>query len=627
MAAVVALEAAIQGMKFAAEKLDAAINKFNELNNKALTLGTSYNDVAERGIASTKGLTLSLDSKFGIGLELTRNNLQGNSDKLVKLAATQEALGKSSAETIRTFKEVSIVGAMTNQQMNNLAKTTLDTGLTYKVSSEVLVQAINKLGPSLENIALAGGDSAALAGAVTDVIGQLGGERNEGRVTQFANMLLDTSMENQQRLVTLGIKNIQDLILAGGLSQEQQADLLKQAMVKAGQSVEGFSTNNALGVQLSKQLFGEQAGAMRQLKNEVQNFKITPQNAEDQFKKTMENLDNIMKSIFTPLQEFAMRFVQPIINFLTPPLKIFSDIIAEVTPFFEELFNVFGEIFTYLKNLFTNFFGGTESLIESLKLTLLPVIGYVVAQLTTFFSIVALVVGVFVGVFAALGKLSQWVLDFILPGTTFTDIINFGIAVLKNFMDILSFVGQYVKTQFANIVASFKGAILTLESSMIGAFQFMNPVARFAGVGDDRLKEIQMERTSLEAERMVRNIELKDAQNKLFQNIRDDFNKLNEKTDELIEIQKEPIPLPEFLQDSNSQINEAFKVMLGLQSANPVVGQMITLNQGVNSLLNISQQQVDKTDVQIAVNQEQAKSTQDLANNTRKPFMGQVNAV
>jgi hypothetical protein len=627
MAAVVALEAAIQGMKFAAEKLDAAINKFNELNNKALTLGTSYNDVAERGIASTKGLTLSLDSKFGIGLELTRNNLQGNSDKLVKLAATQEALGKSSAETIRTFKEVSIVGAMTNQQMNNLAKTTLDTGLTYKVSSEVLVQAINKLGPSLENIALAGGDSAALAGAVTDVIGQLGGERNEGRVTQFANMLLDTSMENQQRLVTLGIKNIQDLILAGGLSQEQQADLLKQAMVKAGQSVEGFSTNNALGVQLSKQLFGEQAGAMRQLKNEVQNFKITPQNAEDQFKKTMENLDNIMKSIFTPLQEFAMRFVQPIINFLTPPLKIFSDIIAEVTPFFEELFNVFGEIFTYLKNLFTDFFGGTGSLIESLKLSLLPVIGYVVVQLTSLFGIVALVVGVFVGVFAALGKLSQWVLDFILPGTTFTDIINFGIAVLKNFMDILSFVGQYVKTQFANIVGSFKGAILTLESAMIGAFRFMNPVARFSGIGDDRLKEIQMERTSLEAERMVRNIELKDAQNKLFQNIRDDFNKLNEKTDELIEIQKEPIPLPEFLQDSNSQINEAFKVMLGLQSANPVVGQMITLNQGVNSLLNISQQQVDKTDVQIAVNQEQAKSTQDLANNTRKPFMGQVNAV
>jgi hypothetical protein len=627
MAAVVALEAAIQGMKFAAEKLDAAINKFNELNNKALTLGTSYNDVAERGIASTKGLTLSLDSKFGIGLELTRNNLQGNSDKLVKLAATQEALGKSSAETIRTFKEVSIVGAMTNQQMNNLAKTTLDTGLTYKVSSEVLVQAINKLGPSLENIALAGGDSAALAGAVTDVIGQLGGERNEGRVTQFANMLLDTSMENQQRLVTLGIKNIQDLILAGGLSQEQQADLLKQAMVKAGQSVEGFATNNALGVQLQKQLFGEQAGAMRQLKNEVQNFKITPQNSEDQFKKTMENLDNIMKSIFTPLQEFAMRFVQPIIDFLVPPLKIFSDLIAEITPYFEELFNVFGEIFTYLKNLFADFFGGTESLIESIKFGLMPIIMTLVYPLVALFGIVTLLIGALVGVFAALGKLSQWVLDFILPGTTFTDVINYGIVYLQNFMDILSFVGQYVKTQFANIVGSFKGAILTLESAMIDAFRFFSPVARFAGVGDDRLKEIQMERTSLEAERMVRNIELKDAQNKLFQNIRDDFNKLNEKTDELIEIQKEPIPLPEFLQDSNSQINEAFKVMLGLQSANPVVGQMISLNQGVNSLLNISQQQVDKTDVQIAVNQEQAKSTQDLANNTRKPFMGQVNAV
>ena len=626
MAVQVALEAAIQSMKFAAEKLDAAINKFNELNNKALTLGTSYNDVAERGIASTKGLTLSLDSKFGIGLELTRNNLQGNSDKLVKLAATQEALGKSSAETIRTFKEVSIVGAMTNQQMNNLAKTTLDTGLTYKVSSEVLVQAINKLGPSLENIALAGGDSAALAGAVTDVIGQLGGERNEGRVTQFANMLLDTSMENQQRLVTLGIKNIQDLILAGGLSQEQQSDLLKQAMVRAGQSVEGFATNNALGVQLQKQLFGEQAGAMRQLKNEVQNFRITPQNAEEQFKKTMENLDNMMKSIFAPLQEFAMRFVQPIIDFLTPPLKIFSDIIAQVTPFFEELFNVFGEIFTSLKSIFLDLFGGSGKFIETLKFVLIPAIVFVVFELTKLFVIVTAVIGVIAGVLGLFGKLIEWAINFLVPGTTFTDIINFGVAVLKNFMDVLSYLGQYVKTQFQNIVGSFKGAIIDLEIAMINAFQFMNPLANMAGVGDDRLKELQMERTGLERDRMVRNIELQNTQNKLFQNIRDDFNKLNEKTEELIEIQKEPIPLPEFLQDSNTQINEAFKVMLGLQSSNPVVSQMITLNQGVNSLLDVSQQQVEKTEVSIGVSQVQARIAQDLANNSRKPFMGQVNA-
>ena len=517
-------------------KVNTVVDDFNDLNNKALSINRSYTDVAGRGLAATEGLNLTLNSKFSIGLELNRQALFGNNRELIKLAAAQEALGKSSAPTIAAFRELQVALRLSESQTNALAKATLDSALRYGISTEVLVNQLQKLQPVMETLSLAGQDTSQFASFVSQLTAKLGGERNADNVARALTILTDVSSKNQNMLARFGVQDLSRRLISGQGSPEEQSALAIEAIRRFSMGVQSMQGSQIENIRLLQEMTGGSAGLFLSLNTELERTanNIKENDPTKAFDQVINNFKNLMDSLFAPIKQSVMDAVKVLIDGAIPVIKFISEVIKSIT-----------SLSRFTDLLIIGFISITTLVVAFLIPTLTALVQAFIALLSPLLPLIGVVVALGLALYAVMN-----IFDF-----GFSDIFSELKKVFNNFGDYMMLIVYRLAQGFYSVLSS-----ITFGDWSTG-----------------------FENDSLEYQKKADALRQKIDQSALT-------------TSEQIEKNtRKEIKIPEFIKTTNKELEDAFRVMLGLQSTNPVVSQMVVLNDRIEQLVDNSNVQTENS--------------------------------
>jgi hypothetical protein len=517
-------------------KVNTVVDDFNDLNNKALSINRSYTDVAGRGLAATEGLNLTLNSKFSIGLELNRQALFGNNRELIKLAAAQEALGKSSAPTIAAFRELQVALRLSESQTNALAKATLDSALRYGISTEVLVNQLQKLQPVMETLSLAGQDTSQFASFVSQLTAKLGGERNADNVARALTILTDVSSKNQNMLARFGVQDLSRRLISGQGSPEEQSALAIEAIRRFSMGVQSMQGSQIENIRLLQEMTGGSAGLFLSLNTELERTanNIKENDPTKAFDQVINNFKNLMDSLFAPIKQSVMDAVKVLIDGAIPVIKFISEVIKSIT-----------SLSRFTDLLIIGFISITTLVVAFLIPTLTALVQAFIALLSPLLPLIGVVVALGLALYAVMN-----IFDF-----GFSDIFSELKKVFNNFGDYMMLIVYRLAQGFYSVLSS-----ITFGDWSTG-----------------------FENDSLEYQKKADALRQKIDQSALT-------------TSEQIEKNtRKEIKIPEFIKTTNKELEDAFRVMLGLQSTNPVASQMVVLNDRIEKLVDNSNVQTENS--------------------------------
>lgn len=590
-------------------KFGAIVEQFNDLNKKSLSISKVYTDVATRGATVTEGLNLSLNSKFSIGLELNRQAISGNNRELIKLASTQEALGKSSAPTIAAFRELQVALRLSENQTNSLARVTLESALKYGVSTEVLVNQLQKLQPVMETLSLAGGDTSQFAAFVSELTSKLGGERNAENVAKALTVLTDVSSKNQNILARFGVQDLSRRLISGKGSSEEQANLAIEAIRRFSAGVQSMQGSQIENIRLLQEMTGGTASLFLSLNNELENTanNLKENNPGKMFGEIMNNLDNLLKSAFAPIEAEVVKAFKVLVDAATPVILFFTDLIksiSEMDHFTDLLIIGFTTVVTLFGVALIPILLALVSSFTAILVPLFPLIAAIVALGLAVYAVMRIFDFGFKDIFAKIAEYS----DVILGVIKFIALTLLGpfVVILMATWNLISkaFKIAYstIESYFIKPVMEFYGRILGVSISFKQVFsnlgdylmlvvyrlaQGFNKVLSLITFGDTSQK---FKNNSIEYQIKADNL-AKDLQER-------SLRAEEESADNLMKIEdntRKEIKIPDFIKTSNKELEDAFRVMLGLQTTNPVVTQMVALNENVAELVSNSSVQTENS--------------------------------
>lgn len=332
----------------AIDQLKDQLKEFDSLQEQSLGIGLTYTEALNKNNLAIGKFGATLDTAFNINLSLVKNRLETNTEGLVKLAAIQEALGISSKETISTFKQVGIIGGLTNDQLGNLARITADSALMYNTSTEVLVKALDALKPAVEGAMLANGDVAGLAEASMMAVAAAG-EANADRMIEVINFLADPSIEARAKKAQLGILDSTNGLLFESLSAEQKAKLVFDNINKAADTLTKNFGNNINTKDILKSLGLEQLGISFIALSEnvgALNVSIDENLASQRANAALNNVFEGIESAFNTLKRSVGERIEPITQTI---IDVANAIAIGIGTALDPIFNYFDELTQKLK--------------------------------------------------------------------------------------------------------------------------------------------------------------------------------------------------------------------------------------------------------------------------------------
>jgi hypothetical protein len=332
----------------AIDQLKDQLKEFDALQEQSLGIGLTYTEALNKNNLAIGKFGATLDTAFNINLSLVKNRLETNTEGLVKLAAIQEALGISSKETISTFKQVGIIGGLTNDQLGNLARITADSALMYNTSTEVLVKALDALKPAVEGAMLANGDVAGLAEASMMAVAAAG-EANADRMIEVINFLADPSIEARAKKAQLGILDSTNGLLFESLSAEQKAKLVFDNINKAADTLTKNFGNNINTKDILKSLGLEQLGISFIALSEnvgALNVSIDENLAAQKANAALNNVFEGIESAFNNLKRSVGERIEPITQTI---IDVANAIAIGIGTALDPIFKYFDELTQKLK--------------------------------------------------------------------------------------------------------------------------------------------------------------------------------------------------------------------------------------------------------------------------------------
>ena len=266
----------------------------------SLALGTTYQRVSKEFVGTVQGLRGDIHTKFAGAFKAMEAGLQGNSAGVAKLINQQMLTGTQYARTATAFAALQDIAGVQTDGMNRLASSFVETGNKYGVATDVLVNALNSLAESFPAARLAGLGSQ-FFGAVTQLQAELG-PAMAGPLNSVMSMVMDTSLNGYQKLVTLGIGGVREQLMAAQSTADQVA-IIKNAMIIAGDrfaSVAGDVKTGYFKLGVATDVFGKEAMMMRIIQQQFAD------NARDTNKQTVDyakQLSVLGKEVITPIIE------------------------------------------------------------------------------------------------------------------------------------------------------------------------------------------------------------------------------------------------------------------------------------------------------------------------------------
>jgi hypothetical protein len=235
--AAVAAEGLITAMNSLTNAFKEGFAFTDRAQKASLSLGMTFDTAQDKLGASMDGLRGSMEQRFAAAMMTLEAGMRGNTAGVAKLINQQQLTGTATAGTAKAFASLERVMGMNNEQMNSLASNLVATGNAYGVSTDVLVNAINKLDDKMTQFKILGTE--AIPGAVAALTAQLG-KPFEGRVNQIANLLFDTGAEALRKQAQLGLTGFREQIQAAGNDQQAVQAILAEAIQTASDGVLNF---------------------------------------------------------------------------------------------------------------------------------------------------------------------------------------------------------------------------------------------------------------------------------------------------------------------------------------------------------------------------------------------------
>jgi hypothetical protein len=321
----------------------------DKFEKASLELGMSFAESGGKLAGSVEGLRGDLTTKF-LGAFLTMEaGMEGNTKGVNKLINQQMLTGTQYAETARIFAQLEAIGGLQRDVTNKLSGDILTLNQTYRVSTEVLVKALESLADSFPAARLAGmGEQ--LAGAMATLTAEFGPQFSKS-LTSVMNMIMDTSIEGFTKLTMLGIGRVREQ-LAAAKSTAEATEILKKAFVTASDSfktISGGVNATMLSIGVASDTFSKQAIRFTDLADKMSGGLREQHDASVDFARTISTLK---KEVLTPIFEALMTKLYPFVLAFT---EVFSRLgkalatgmgkwLTDVLPKTEKAFNKIVEV-------------------------------------------------------------------------------------------------------------------------------------------------------------------------------------------------------------------------------------------------------------------------------------------
>ena len=258
--AIVALGSVTQAIGDAVGALDAA-------QKDSFAVGLTFREAKSQFSQDFKGLRGTIETKFAGSMELLHAGLQGNTGGIAKLVNQQKLTEQSTEGTGKLMMALESQLGISRDGTSKLSTNLIFTANKYGVTTSRLVDALQSLESNFVTLNLVGANASVMEG-IQDIVARSPG--NKKQVTDFANLLFDTSDEAYGKIAALGLTAERDALLRSS-TQAEASSKFASLMEKAGNRFTSVSNNSSdamLGMMVATSTYGsEAAGAAVAIKN------------------------------------------------------------------------------------------------------------------------------------------------------------------------------------------------------------------------------------------------------------------------------------------------------------------------------------------------------------------------
>jgi hypothetical protein len=287
------------------KQMSQSIEKSLEDRTRSLAFGRTQLDLLKGGKKE------KFESGMGGFLTQAEVNLQGLEagitdlpDSLRDLGASMMLTGQDSKKLMASMRRASVVGGLTNEQMDSLSKAVTNSSETYGTKAETIVNALDGVSEGLLKFNLLD-----TAGSFQEAIAEVAGKLGEGAEERISSLVGElTNRESIDDQIRLGIERLVSDMMKSTDAKEQ-ANLLEEIIRKTGDQTKSVTqrmatgnnlTQNALSV--SEDLYGkigQEGNALNNMIKRQARDESDRKKANDQFQAQMnQSMSKIQSAMY-----------------------------------------------------------------------------------------------------------------------------------------------------------------------------------------------------------------------------------------------------------------------------------------------------------------------------------------
>lgn len=296
----------------------------------ALQLGVSLSTLDRNFKEQIDNLRGGFGDRIGSLIEVLNTGLEGNSEQLLSLINSQKLTNQDSKKTAAVFADMSTALGLNSEQVDDLAKSLMDTSREYRVSTSRLVDTYASLNRTLGTQALLD-MGPQFSKAVESLVGEY--PTKQKQLNEFANFLLDSSEQAINQRIILNVDELAQRARNAETEEEARKAFIA-AYEKVQTVVDGtfgtFKTDDLITLNTAVGTFGEIIQSVKVLTTDIGKREKTQVDQQAEF---FDSLGAIVGDALFPLQRTLFTdlgtFVREVLEKLSGPLAKLGETITE----------------------------------------------------------------------------------------------------------------------------------------------------------------------------------------------------------------------------------------------------------------------------------------------------------
>ena len=261
------------------------------IQRKSLAFNQNFKDIVNEQGNNIKGLPGGLKTSLQSALSFQQAGMFSVGKETLNLANTMQITGQNVAGLVNLNKKVITEGSLSRNEMEFLNASLTDNSLSYGVSTDLLIGAMDRLGEGLTVLGFTGGAGKTLQGIqdLTKKFPELG-----DKIGAFADRLVTGEFGDFAKLDILPEVN---KLLGKGLSSDE----LVKVIERINKTVSGFGqgANDAASQRMRMSFAGPLGILAKQIGDGIKDFK--PNEEQENQAKIFQDFRTSMQTLLTPI--------------------------------------------------------------------------------------------------------------------------------------------------------------------------------------------------------------------------------------------------------------------------------------------------------------------------------------